>query len=131
MVEEFGRREGMVATFHRVNTPGELPSDVAVALYRIAQEALRNVAKHAGRTHVKVFLEGTERDVRLTIRDLGQGFDTDGAEIRGLGLVSMDERARLIGGSFSIQSTLGEGTSVTVTAPVPAESNAPDVEHEP
>jgi two-component system CheB/CheR fusion protein len=92
---------------------------VAAALYRISQEALRNVAKHAGKTHVKVRLEGVKGGLQLTIRDFGEGFDAGAIEHRGIGLVTMEERARLINGTFSVVSQLGEGATVTVIAPVP------------
>jgi signal transduction histidine kinase len=95
LVEEFGEREEMVTTFQRSSVPEKLPSKVAAALYRITQEALRNVAKHADRTHVQVCLEGTDEGLRLTGRDFGAGFDLEERGPRSLGLVSMEERARL------------------------------------
>jgi two-component system CheB/CheR fusion protein len=119
LVQEFGEREGMVATFRSRRVPADLSLEVAVSLYRIVQEALRNVAKHAGQTHVKVLLEGLQEQLRLEVRDFGEGFDTDGNRGRGLGLVSMAERARLIGGNLSLQSALGEGTMISVTIPLP------------
>jgi signal transduction histidine kinase len=120
LVEEFGRREAMIATFASRNVSDGIPREVSGVLYRIAQEALRNVAKHAGKTHVRVTLEGTEGALRLVVADLGEGFDTEGVR-GGLGLISMAERARLIQGTFSVQSALGAGTIVTVEAPVPPE----------
>ena len=123
LVEEFGNRRGMVADFRRSRVPDGIPQEVAAALYRVAQEALRNVAKHAGRTHVKVSLEGSAGRLRLTVRDLGEGFDVTGVARRGLGLVSMEERVRLVGGKFAVESALGEGTKVTVTIPLGGESD--------
>jgi two-component system, chemotaxis family, CheB/CheR fusion protein len=123
LVEEFGERERMVATFRTSSAPQDVPPEVATALYRIAQEALRNAAKHAGRTHVKVWLEGTESGIQLSIRDFGEGFDLQGPQRRGLGFVSMEERARLVGGTLSIESELGHGTAVTVTVPLVDGSN--------
>jgi signal transduction histidine kinase len=70
-----------------------------------------------------VTLEGSKTGLRLVVRDLGEGFDTAGNARRGLGLVSMEERARLVGGKLKIDSVLGEGTTVTVTVPIPPESN--------
>ncbi len=116
LVNEFSEREGMPADFTHRSVPARLPAEVAGNLYRIAQEALRNVAKHAGRTHVKVSLIGTDSVLQLNVRDLGEGFDpTDG---RGLGLISMEERACLLGGKFHVNSALGEGTSVQVIVPL-------------
>ena len=120
LTEDFGRREDMLATFSSRGLPERLPRETAASLYRIAQEALRNVAKHAGPTHVKVTLEGEDGKIRLQVADLGQGFDMEDAR-GGLGLVSMTERARVIGGSFQIESALGRGTAVTVEAPLKRE----------
>ena len=119
LVEEFGEREAMPANYLGINLPETIATNTAAALYRITQEALRNVAKHAGKTHVKVLLERKEEVLVLQVVDLGVGFDQD-AEIdgEGLGLISMTERARQIHGQFSIQSSLGKGTTVTVEAPL-------------
>jgi signal transduction histidine kinase len=86
-------------------------------LYRIAQEALRNVAKHAGKTHVRVTLMGEDNRLRLEIADLGEGFEPGEAR-GGLGLISMAERARLLQGRFEVRSSLGKGTTVIVEAPI-------------
>ncbi len=116
--EEFSEREKMVVSFHRTNVPDRFPQNVASTLYRIAQEALRNVEKHAGRTHVKISLQGTTDGVRLEIADFGDGFNMDETH-HGLGLVSMSERARLVQGRLSVQSALGKGTSISVEVPIP------------
>jgi two-component system, chemotaxis family, CheB/CheR fusion protein len=117
LVEEFENREGMPATFTRRNMPESVPRDVAAALYRIAQEAIRNVAKHAGKTHVKVLLEGAEQGLRMEVKDSGQGFDPKSVH-DGLGLISMIERARLVRGVVSIQSAVEKGTCVAVEVPI-------------
>jgi two-component system, chemotaxis family, CheB/CheR fusion protein len=116
LVEEFGERENMPARFIKRNLPEIIPTIVAGVLYRIAQEALRNVSKYAGRTQVKVLLELSEGTLRLQISDAGDGFDMQEAR-RGLGLVSMAERARTVQGVFSIQSALGVGTTINVDVP--------------
>jgi len=99
--------------------PESWPAEVATELYRIAQEALRNVAKHAGRTHVKVVLAGEDDCLQLKVMDFGIGFDQE-EEVGspGLGMISMQERARLAGGRLKVTSKLGEGTTVTVDVPV-------------
>jgi two-component system CheB/CheR fusion protein len=119
LVEEFGEREGMPATYHGISVPEDIPTNTAAALYRIAQEALRNVAKHAGKTHVKVLLEKKDDLLILQVIDLGVGFDQE-AEVAGggLGLISMTERARQIHGQLSIHSSLGKGTTMIVEAPL-------------
>ena len=116
LVAEFGEREGMPASFTRLNVPESIPKQVAAALYRITQEALRNVSKHAGKTHVRVMLEGTPDHLCLEIVDMGEGFDQE-ERVGGLGLLSMAERVHLVGGSFEIKSHLGRGTSINVKIP--------------
>ena len=123
MVKEFGEREGMLATYSTENLPDGWPPQAATSIYRIAQEALRNVAKHAGKTHVKVVLSGEQGHLQLKVMDFGVGFDQDAEPLaQGLGMISMQERARLVGADFSVQSALGQGTTVTVR--VPLESHA-------
>jgi two-component system CheB/CheR fusion protein len=119
LVHEFGRRENMPATYVSRDLPESWADSAAIAIYRICQEALRNVAKHAGRTHVKVLLEGLDRTLLFKVMDFGTGFDQESEHPpEGLGLISMKERARLAGGSFEVQSALGEGTTITVKIPV-------------
>jgi two-component system CheB/CheR fusion protein len=119
LTEEFGRRENMIATFSSDNVPENISLEVSTSLYRIAQEALRNISKHAGQTHTRVSLKEMPNGIQLQVADFGQGFDQDGAR-PGLGLLSMEERTRHIGGRFQIHSALGEGTRVTVTVPLTA-----------
>ncbi len=119
LTQDFGEREEMQATYFGINLPESISTNVAAALYRIAQEALRNVSKHAGKTHVKVILEKVEDKLVLLVIDLGLGFDVDPEGPRGgLGLISMIERARLVHGSVTIHSSLGKGTTVTVEVPL-------------
>jgi signal transduction histidine kinase len=95
-----------------------LPPIVHVALYRIAQEALNNVIKHARASEVDVRLECDTgppgRVVELQIRDNGQGFDPEQSRPDHLGLGIMRERAETIGADLQIESTVGEGTRVTL-----------------
>lgn len=118
LAENFRNGDRMIVSFTSSDVPPSLPIEVSTVLYRIAQEALRNVMKHAGRAHVKVSLRGTAGGLRLQIIDSGEGFDPQ-TRRGGLGLISMEERARLIGGTLSVKSTLGEGTRVTVDVSVP------------
>jgi two-component system CheB/CheR fusion protein len=119
LVQEFGEREGMPSTFIAQEVPDLAPQQATIAIYRITQEALRNVAKHAGKTHVKVVLKGGPDSLHLEVVDLGVGFDQE-SDLRsdGLGIISMQERARLAQGTFSIESTLGMGTKVVVVVPL-------------
>jgi two-component system CheB/CheR fusion protein len=119
LVQEFGEREGMPATFLTQDLPESWSSHAAMAIYRIAQEALRNVAKHAGRTHVKVILAGVEGQLQLRVMDFGLGFDQEAENgTFGLGMISMQERARQAGGTLIVQSALGQGTTVTAEIPL-------------
>ena len=98
----------------------DLPLRTKEALYRIAQESLHNMAKHAHATTATLSLAPVEGGFVLFVRDDGRGFDT-GQQFPGhLGLRSMQERARRIGGEYSIRSAPGEGTTVTVSVPHPA-----------
>jgi signal transduction histidine kinase len=92
----------------------ELPADVRVALYRIAQEALNNVAKHSGATKARVGLACEQRQVRLTVEDDGVGFDPAAAGAGQLGLGIMRERAEAVGAELDVRSVPREGTRVTV-----------------
>ena len=102
-------------------TEERLPPHVEVALYRIAQEALQNVAKHAEASRVRLSLSSGPAGVRLAVNDDGRGFDGDGvadAEDRhSYGMVGMRERAELIGASLTITSWPGRGTTVEVVVP--------------
>ena len=98
--------------------PGNLDENVSLSLYRTAQESLRNVAKHSHAQHAKVELIGGEAEIRLRISDDGVGFLYDEAKRgQGLGLVSMQERLRLVGGQFSIWSRASFGTRVEAVVP--------------
>jgi PAS domain S-box-containing protein len=91
-----------------------LPTEVETTLYRIAQEALNNVAKHAAAKHVEIILERRPDAVLLIVEDDGRGFDAGGVNGGGFGLVSMRERAALVGANLDIESTPGQGTTVLV-----------------
>jgi signal transduction histidine kinase len=96
-----------------------LPKDVALCVYRVAQEALRNVAKHAAVNETRVILAATAPELILRVEDDGVGFDA--ATVRsepGLGLSSMEERVRLVQGQLTIVSAAGRGTTVEVRVPV-------------
>jgi PAS domain S-box-containing protein len=100
-----------------------LPDPVAITLFRIAQEALRNVRKHARARRIRIRLERTEDEARLTVRDYGCGFDpvqasTGSGPGERVGLAGMRERASLLGGELKIDSRPDGGTSVTVTVPL-------------
>ncbi len=114
----FTRREGIAVDFHSEDMPLKITKEVAVSLYRIVQEGLRNVAKHSGSTSVNVALAGQVDSIHLMIKDQGAGFDPYESENElGLGLVSMQERVRLVRGEISIDSRPGEGTVLNICVP--------------
>ena len=118
LVEEFGTNESMPASFRSRSVPDPVPPEVAGALYRIAEEALQNIVKHAGKTHVKALLEGRSQRLRLEIADFGEGFDLEEVQ-KGVGLIGMEERARSVGGTLTVSASLGKGTSIVVDIPMP------------
>ena len=97
----------------------DVPLPVKEALYRVSQEALHNIVKHAGAAHVEVSLSADSGRLALILRDDGHGFDADGQYPGHLGLKSMRERVERIGGSIAIDSGAGAGTTITVLIPAP------------
>ena len=96
-----------------------IPQDVALCLYRVAQEALRNIAAHAGARKAQVTLRSSEEGLELVIADDGQGFNlAEARRVGGLGLISLDERVRLVGGSLAITTEPQRGTEVRVQVPL-------------
>jgi PAS domain S-box-containing protein len=115
----FSEKYGIPAEFVCTHIPPDLADTVSLCLYRVTQESLRNVGKHAGATGVRVILTGSPDEVSLIVEDLGDGFDLETIKgRRGLGLVSMEERVRLVKGKLSIQSQPGKGTCVEVKVPL-------------
>ena len=114
---EIEKQEKIRAKLTLVKVPENIPPHVALCLYRVAQEALRNAVKHSGAPEVRVTLTGADGSLELYIADSGSGFDSDGTR-GGLGLVSMEERVRLLGGSFRITSQPRLGTRLEVRVPL-------------
>lgn len=118
-VEEFGKREEIETVFTQRNLPEAMPQPVATCLYRVAQEALRNVAKHAKASRVVVRLAQCDHSLHMSIFDSGVGFTPpNGKELQGLGFVSMQERVRLLGGRMSIRSRPNRGTYLFIRVPL-------------
>ncbi|HET7441819.1 MAG TPA: CHASE3 domain-containing protein, partial [Terriglobales bacterium] len=117
--EEFQERSGIRTRFSSKDVPDFLPSDVSSSVYHIAQECLRNVAKHSRAEEVVVELAASDGVLRLSVKDQGVGL---GAEIsatgKGIGIVGMKERAHLVNGNIFIHSKSGEGTAVEVEVPL-------------
>jgi signal transduction histidine kinase len=117
--KELSRQEGARIEFTHRKVPTSIPEDVALCIYRIVQEALRNVVKHSGTGEARVELTGGRDAIRLQVSDSGVGFKPDSVKASGgLGLVSMRERLRLVGGEFSIESQPSRGTRVDIRVPL-------------
>jgi PAS domain S-box-containing protein len=116
---ELQRQHGLAVNCDVPSDLDDLPPDVVQCLYRVAQEAFRNVATHAEAKRVSVKLARRPNEVELIIRDDGRGFELDSMwRPQGLGLMSMDERARLVGGTVQLASLPGHGTTVQVRVPL-------------
>jgi len=121
-VQDWSKRVNIRAELHTTGLLDErLPVDVETTLYRIAQEALTNIAKHARADSVEVLLERRSDHVLLAVEDNGVGFDTvaTGAASKGFGLLGMQERAALVGASLEIESAVGKGTTVLLRLALP------------
>jgi two-component system, NarL family, sensor kinase len=112
LITEFRTRTNVRVDFQRGQIPKRLPPDVELALYRILQEALANVEKHAGATNVVVTLFADANFATMNVRDDGRGLPEK--ERPGIGLINMRERAHALGGVFAIKSQPGHGTEVSV-----------------
>jgi PAS domain S-box-containing protein len=129
---EFCTQHKLQVQFVHKDIPGEIPNDVALCLFRIVQEALRNVVKHSGAKTAEIELFGHAEEIHLCISDPGSGFNVASANRAvGLGLVSMRERSRLVGGHFSIESQLNSGTRIRVRVPKLALTNPLDGKNNP
>jgi PAS domain S-box-containing protein len=123
LCEEFSAREGIEVAFEAETVPQLLPVDLASCLYRISQEALYNILKHAQASQARLTLNASADGVHLCIHDNGVGFDAEAGLSRpGLGIVSMKERIRLVLGEFSIDSRPGQGTDVKAFVPLPRQA---------
>jgi signal transduction histidine kinase len=108
--------------FEANGIPADLPQRTALCLYRVAQEALKNVVQHSGASQARVSLVGNEKALKLDIGDPGIGFEPTGTPV-GLGLTTMEERLREAGGTLVVHSVRKKGT--LVTAEIPLLQNAP------
>ena len=116
-------RKVMQATveFHSQGLKERLPPTIEIALYRLVQEAVTNIAKHAEATHASVTLDGRDHSVVVSIEDNGRGFDLQEVlrvKERGLGLFGMQERVSVVGGTLKIDSHPGAGTRVVAEVPL-------------
>ncbi|MBI2619018.1 MAG: sensor histidine kinase [Ignavibacteriales bacterium] len=128
MTESIMHATGLAVKQRCDDIHGLLPKETEVQLYRIVQEALSNIVHHAGAKNVNIEIWKNPGRIEVTVADDGTGFNADeirdhplprsaDGSVRGFGLSSMAERARIIGGELKIESHPGEGTTVSVTCP--------------
>jgi PAS domain S-box-containing protein len=115
----FTKRTGIALSFAPGDVPDALPDGVALCLYRVIQEGLRNIANHARTNEARLVLHGLDGGVGLLIQDFGIGFDVSEIQEKiGIGLAGMRERVRLVGGTLSLRSEPGKGTEIQVSIPL-------------
>jgi signal transduction histidine kinase len=128
-VEEWSERSRITADFHSSGLSKQrLPPHLETTVYRIVQEALTNVLKHAKAQNVSIIVEHRDKRVLAIVEDDGCGFDAEEmmnkpAKERRLGLLGMQERVALVGGALNIESTSGAGASVYVRIPIQGHEN--------
>nr|MDQ2959831.1 sensor histidine kinase [Candidatus Dormibacteraeota bacterium] len=130
--ERFTARSGVEVSVRNRRLPVDLalPPQSEVAVFRILQEALTNAGRHSGADHVEIEMQAVGDELRLTVRDNGDGFDVDNVlpgENPSFGLVGMRERATLIGARFDITSDRGAGTVVSLRVPLERQAVLPMV----
>jgi PAS domain S-box-containing protein len=119
-IKELAEHTGLRIDFQERDVHKELPLSIVISLYRLLQESLANIRKHACATHVSVTLSGGPHHVELLVADNGSGFDLGAVATsgKGLGLTSMQERVRPLGGRVAITSRPGHGTKLTISIPL-------------
>ena len=116
--EEFEAQQKVEIDFRTDDLPTALPPDISLCFFRVLQESLRNAAKHSSVRHFEVRLWGISNEIHLTVSDFGVGFDNEAAKAsRGLGLISMEERLKMLNGTFSIESQPEHGTTIHACVP--------------
>ena len=119
--KEFGDKHKVKIDFSSEGMPSTVPPEISLCLFRVMQEGLQNALKHSGVRLFEVKLHGSPTEIHLTVRDSGVGFDPELAkDTQGLGLVSMQERVRLVKGTISITSKPQSGTEINVRVPLSA-----------
>jgi signal transduction histidine kinase len=117
---EIADQQKLTIDFTHEGVPDDVPPDIALCLFRVLQDASRNAVRHSQVRSFSVDLRGTPDAIQLTVRDAGRGFDYQSAlRRRGLGLTSMRERLKLVGGHLVIDSQPAKGTTITAVIPLP------------
>jgi PAS domain S-box-containing protein len=119
LCHEFSRQYGIPAAFNHADVPSDLSSEVSLCLFRVLQESLQNIAKHSGSPSCRIDLTGSDEEIHLCVADSGVGFDVARLKLKpGLGLISMRERLRLVGGQIVIESQPTCGTRLDIHVPL-------------
>jgi PAS domain S-box-containing protein len=123
--KEFSEQQDVEIDLRSHDLPSSVSPDISLCLFRVLQEALHNSAKHSGVRRVEARLWGAPDEIHLTVSDSGAGFDSEAAkESRGLGLISMKERLKLLKGTFSVESQPKRGTTIHACVPLRPERNS-------
>ncbi len=128
LAEEAEKHGPFTVSVSTTGLENEPPSEAGIALFRITQEALANISKHAGARHVDIGISGSPEAIKIVISDDGKGFliseKAGGYVSEGrMGLIGMEERARLLGGTFALHSEPGKGAQITVRLPLDYDEN--------
>ena len=126
---ETAKRTGLKIRVSADDSSDDLPDEHKTCVYRLAQEALTNAARHANARNAIVTVRSGERKVFFSVRDDGAGFDT--RHVRGLGMLGMEERVRRLGGTLRVDSRPGQGTTVSAELPLPEATETGPAESEP
>jgi PAS domain S-box-containing protein len=120
LCREFAQQKKVQIGVETHDVPRDLPSNVSISLFRIAQEALHNAAKHSGVQEFNVRLSTAEHRIDLVVSDQGAGFDVEASKTtEGIGLITMRERVKLVGGELLVESQPGQGTTIRARVPRP------------
>ena len=117
LAETFQARSGL-ETLVQANLDGRLPPEIETVLYRVVQEALTNIVKHAGAEHVSIVVRSRDKSVAATIDDDGRGFASEDVRTEALGLLGMRERLALVGGTLEVESSRESGTTIAALVPL-------------
>src|SRR5262245_8781515 len=118
LCREISNQRGLDISFIAESIPDGLPTRIAVAVYRVLQEALQNAIKHGGAARIDASLRGSDDRIELTVRDFGTGFDVSATNGSGLGLTSMKERLKAVHGRLTILSEAQKGTTIHALVPL-------------
>jgi signal transduction histidine kinase len=119
LAETFAQRSGIETVVHAKLEQRPSP-EIEITIYRVVQEALTNIVKHAGADHVSIVVSNRDGGVAVTIDDDGRGFESEGVRADALGLLGMRERLALVGGTLEVESSVDSGTTIAAQVPAPA-----------